>query len=43
MELVISRPASTGDRYITARVNDTTTTTIVVAERAKTGSGYFVC
>jgi len=32
MELVISRPASTGDRYITARVNDTTTTTIVVAD-----------
>ncbi|MBX3475676.1 MAG: hypothetical protein KF754_15000 [Planctomycetes bacterium] len=32
MELVISRPGSTGDRYITARVSDTTSSTIVVAD-----------
>ena len=32
LELVISRPGSTGDRYISARVDDTTTSTIVVAD-----------
>ncbi len=32
-ELVISRPTSSGDRYITARVSDTTFSTIGVAIR----------
>ena len=32
LELVISMPGSTGDRYITARVSDTTSSTIVVAD-----------
>lgn len=32
MELVISRPSSTGDRYIAARVDDATSSTIVVQE-----------
>ncbi|MCQ3950361.1 MAG: hypothetical protein DPW14_11175 [Planctomycetes bacterium] len=31
-ELVISRPTSAGDRYITATINDTTTSTIVVID-----------
>ncbi|MBX3475675.1 MAG: hypothetical protein KF754_14995 [Planctomycetes bacterium] len=32
MELLTSRPGSTGDRYITARVDDTTSSTVVVAD-----------
>ncbi|MBK9976306.1 MAG: hypothetical protein IPP14_16185 [Planctomycetes bacterium] len=41
-ELVISRPTSSGDRYITARVDDTTSTTIVVTDAGSTSAPVYL-